>query len=115
MDLAKLVFDILTAGHRQEGRGMKRNPYGWHYPPGAEHDPRAPWNQKEQHPEGCSDCDYLEYNEEEDVARCIEGDFKIEGSLNDVPPGCPLDRRSEAEAREDYLADMADRKRKGEL
>lgn len=26
---------------------MTRNPYGWNYPPGAEHDPRAPWNQKE--------------------------------------------------------------------
>ena len=24
---------------------MTRNPFGWHYPPGAEHDPHAPWNQ----------------------------------------------------------------------
>lgn len=22
-----------------------RNPYGWHYPAGAEKDPNAPWNQ----------------------------------------------------------------------
>ena len=24
---------------------MSRNPLGWHYPAGAEHDPNAPWNQ----------------------------------------------------------------------
>ena len=24
---------------------MTRNPYGWDYPPCAEHDKRAPWNQ----------------------------------------------------------------------
>lgn len=22
-----------------------KNPFGWNYPAGAEHDPRAPWNQ----------------------------------------------------------------------
>jgi hypothetical protein len=25
----------------------RRNPFGWDYPPGAEFDPRAPWNEKE--------------------------------------------------------------------
>ena len=24
--------------------------FGWHYPPGAEHDPRAPWNEREEEP-----------------------------------------------------------------
>jgi len=24
---------------------MTKNVFGWHYPPGAEHDPNAPWNQ----------------------------------------------------------------------
>ncbi len=27
---------------------MSRNIFGWHYPPGAEFDPRAPWNQPDQ-------------------------------------------------------------------
>ena len=27
--------------------------FGWHYPAGAEHDPRAPWNQ----PSDCEKCD----------------------------------------------------------
>ncbi len=30
------------------------NPFGYHYPAGAEHDPRAPWNQREISP--CSEC-----------------------------------------------------------
>lgn len=25
-----------------------RNPFGWNYPAGAEHDPRAPWNEPEE-------------------------------------------------------------------
>jgi hypothetical protein len=25
-----------------------RNPFGWDYPAGAEHDPRAPWNQRDE-------------------------------------------------------------------
>ena len=24
------------------------NNFGWDYPPGAEHDPRAPWNEREE-------------------------------------------------------------------
>ena len=31
---------------------------GW-YPPGAEHDPRAPWNQPDED-DGCPDCRRLE-------------------------------------------------------
>lgn len=30
-----------------------RNPFGWAYPAGAEHDPRAPWNQ----PDACEACE----------------------------------------------------------
>jgi len=55
-----------------------RNPFGWDYPPGAEHDPMAPWNQREEHhpkcplhednteaPEG-SECKCKELDEEPD-------------------------------------------------
>lgn len=31
-----------------------RNQFGWSYPPGAEHDPNAPYNQVE----GCPHCGY---------------------------------------------------------
>lgn len=27
---------------------MSRSVFGWHYPPGAESDPRAPWNQEDE-------------------------------------------------------------------
>jgi len=33
---------------------MSRNPFGWDYPAGAEHDPYAPWNQED--PEDCPEC-----------------------------------------------------------
>jgi hypothetical protein len=91
---------------------MSRNPLGWDYPPGAEHHPDAPWNQIEEHPGCCLDCEYLRYDADGDYAWCIEGEMEIERSINDVPSNCPLDRRSEVEAREDYLADMADKKKK---
>jgi len=32
---------------------MSRNVFGWDYPAGAEHDPRAPWNE----PPECEACD----------------------------------------------------------
>ena len=32
---------------------MSRHLFGWSYPPGAENDPNAPWNQKEC-PESCA-------------------------------------------------------------
>lgn len=31
------------------------NPFGYHYPAGAESDPRAPWNQRDV--EACDSCD----------------------------------------------------------
>jgi len=34
---------------------MKKNPFGWSYPAGAENDPNAPWNQDDT--EYCSKCD----------------------------------------------------------
>ena len=42
-----------------------------YYPPGAEHDPRAPWNEKEPHRVKCEACDgngyhYYAYNFEKD-------------------------------------------------
>jgi len=32
---------------------MSRNPFGWDYPAGAEHDPNAPWNQDDNHCPRC--------------------------------------------------------------
>lgn len=32
---------------------MNRHPFGWSYPPGAEHDPNAPWNQVDDYCEVC--------------------------------------------------------------
>ena len=42
-----------------------------YYPPGAEHDPRAPWNEKEPHQVKCEACNgngyhYYAYNIEKD-------------------------------------------------
>lgn len=31
------------------------SPFGWDYPAGAEHDPRAPWNQEDA--DDCPECD----------------------------------------------------------
>jgi len=36
---------------------MSRNPFGWNYPAGAEHDPNAPWNQVEPDVEECPECE----------------------------------------------------------
>ncbi len=33
---------------------MSRHPFGWDYPAGAEHDPSAPWNAKDN--EECPGC-----------------------------------------------------------
>jgi hypothetical protein len=32
---------------------MSRHPFGWSYPPGAENDPNAPWNQVDDYCEVC--------------------------------------------------------------
>ena len=39
---------------------MARDPFGWSYPAGAEHDPSAPWNQPDQEPLQCPDCGGLD-------------------------------------------------------
>jgi hypothetical protein len=36
---------------------MGRNIFGWDYPPGAEGDPNAPWNQRPDETQDCEDCD----------------------------------------------------------
>jgi hypothetical protein len=46
-----------TGIQSSNGGGSMPNPYGWHYPAGAENDPRAPWNQVEPH---CEHCERLE-------------------------------------------------------
>jgi hypothetical protein len=66
---------------------MKRNIFGWDYPPGTEFHPDAPWNQKPQY---CANC-HQEH-----------GDCTCEEFI-------PFD---EAEAKEDYLCDKADAIRK---
>lgn len=56
---------------------MTRNVFGWHYPPGAENDPNAPWNQKEiisdclscgesKNSEDMSDREIESYNDRDD-------------------------------------------------
>lgn len=64
-----------------------RNKFGWHYPPGAEHDPNAPWNEKPQY---CANC-------KKEFSDCQCEEFEL------------LD---EDEAYQDYLADKADALRK---
>ena len=45
----------INAHAEREARGMNSNVYGWGYPPGAEHDPNAPWNLPDM-PESCEKC-----------------------------------------------------------
>jgi hypothetical protein len=35
---------------------LSRSPFGWHYPPGAENDPNAPWNQPDGEYKDCYLC-----------------------------------------------------------
>ena len=60
---------------------MSRSVYGWHYPPGAEHDPNAPWNQKENVCEVCKN-----YSESCDCPECPNC-----GEVGD--PACEILRR----------------------
>ena len=71
---------------------MSRNVFGWDYPAGAEHDPRAPWNE----PPECEAC---------------EGSGEIPAENGDDSEACEHcggtgRKRSEKESREDYEADM---------
>jgi len=36
---------------------MSHNPFGWSYPAGAEHDPKAPWNQEDMPEDWCDMCE----------------------------------------------------------
>jgi len=44
---------------------MSRNPFGWSYPAGAEHDPNAPYNQPDL-PDECPQCGEPNYDEDGD-------------------------------------------------
>lgn len=49
-------------------RGRK-DPFGWDYPAGAEHDPRAPWNQI--YDEECGRCGLpVEHRNNEEACEC---------------------------------------------
>jgi len=68
------------------------NVFGWDYPAGAEHDPRAPWNE----PPKCEAC---------------EGSGEIPSENGDDVTVCQTcdgtgRKRSDKESREDYEADM---------
>lgn len=68
------------------------NVFGWDYPAGAEHDPRAPWNQRE--PEDCRECggagDIF-------VLGCRSKCERCDGTGHE---------QSDKESREDYEADL---------
>lgn len=71
---------------------MSRNVFGWDYPAGAEHDPRAPWNE----PPECEAC---------------EGSGEIPAENGDDVTVCQTcdgtgQKRPDKESREDYEADM---------
>lgn len=73
---------------------MTRHLFGWDYPPGAENDPNAPWNQKD--PPECVSCgDALGEN-------CTRGCAKHGGPVCDSCrcPDCP-EQSPTVEERED--------------
>jgi len=76
------------------------------YPAGAEHDPRAPWNQKDDECETCNGAEVIECPECHDCdgSECKECDDtgKVEC------PDCGKERESEAERRACYLEYKAD-------
>lgn len=85
----------------------RKNPFGWSYPPGAEHDPRAPWNQK---PLYCKQC-----GEEADVCECVCPRCQNEGEIECYlePDDCNCGGLHQGgPSKEDYLADKADAIRK---
>lgn len=50
---------------------MGRNIFGWDYPPGAEHDPNAPWNQTDE--SCCVDCgEEATLNEDDKCEECAD-------------------------------------------
>lgn len=68
------------------------NVFGWDYPAGAEHDPRAPWNEPPEC-EACEGSGEMPAENGDDVTVCQTCD----GTGR---------KRSEKESREDYEADM---------
>ena len=68
------------------------NVFGWDYPAGAEHDPRAPWNE----PHECEACEgsgeiFAENGDDVTVCQTCDGRGR---------------KQSDKESREDYEADM---------
>lgn len=50
--------------------------FGWHYPAGAENDPRAPWNTPDALPCRCDECDFESHDFD-------HGDACVQPVLND--------------------------------
>jgi hypothetical protein len=88
---------------------MKRNPLGWHYPPGAEHDPRAPYNQGPAYPDLDEVLDIL------DRARGFEDALDELINHFDNPPAYMLKVQTQASKITDYLRSLADDIEEGEL
>lgn len=65
--------------------------FGWDYPPGAEHDPNAPWNQSDPETIECDVCEGT--GENEDGFECENCDG--EGDIVVDPPD-EYDRSDEA-------------------
>lgn len=64
--------------------------FGWHYPPGAENDPNAPWNLPDAEPLTCNECghegDWDTYDGD-DCPECDEGTM-IDPYLANEPCRC---------------------------
>ena len=70
---------------------MSRNVFGWDYPAGAEHDPRAPWNEPPEC-EACDGCGEIPAENGDDSEACEH----CNGTGR---------QKSDKESREDYEAD----------
>lgn len=74
---------------------MTKDPLGWGYPAGAEHDPRAPWNYIEP---GCEVCEQPEDCCECRVCACCNNLSRFcitcQGCYSSVCDGCCFDETS---------------------
>jgi hypothetical protein len=59
---------------------MKNFNFGWGYPPGAENDPNAPWNQEDPLCEKCDEIAVEECCGKQYCEECLEGHMKEEHS-----------------------------------
>ena len=67
---------------------MNDSVFGWHYPAGAEHDPRAPWNQDEDEI-ACWGCGKPAEDEQVgDICEDCDEPFKIVEPDEDEPCRC---------------------------